>query len=126
MLHWVMYATLLVDPRAGRGEVSGGVVTELRGGLAPIQPGRPEVASFGDIDYTAASLIFQGPQANVANTPVLSFAIGDAEVRFVGRLAPRHTLTVAVNAGYRIALDPQDQPLQMMGAPAGTRLLSYP
>ena len=195
MLHWAMYAALLVDPRAGRGEVSGGVVVELRGGIAPIQPGRPEVPSFlmlvvpnidfryrhrragvlgfgysprmfyrvpnqlgvqrplflhqlsltysvpldrrwelyartnasiGDIDYTAASLVFQGPQANLANTPVLSFAIGDAELRFVGRIRPRHTITFATTAGYRIALDPQDQPIQGPGGMTNAPLLSYP
>src|SRR5262245_20744897 len=178
MLNWVMFATLLVDPRAGRGEISGGVVLELRGGLAPIAPGRPEVGSFvmlvvpnvdfrfrhrrngvfgfgysprmfyhvpnqlgvnrplflhqlslsyavaldrrwdfyartnasiGDIDYTAASTVFQGPQAQLANRPVLSFAIGDAETRFVGRLRPRHTLTFALTAGYRISLDEETQ-----------------
>ncbi|MBC8070884.1 MAG: hypothetical protein IAG13_21330, partial [Deltaproteobacteria bacterium] len=45
MLPWLMCAALLVDPQAGRGEISAGVSAELRGGYAPVQAGAPERAS---------------------------------------------------------------------------------
>ncbi len=180
MLNWLMFATLLVDPRAGRGEVSGGVVVELRGGIAPRQAGLDEVPSFlmvvvpnvdfrfrhrrggvltfgysprmlvrqpnqlllrrplflhqgtlsyavalnrrwdmfagtnasvGDIDYTAQNLVLPNQQTQVANTAVLQFAIGDAGMNFVGRVAPRHTIGISPSVGYRRALNRSSQPI---------------
>ncbi|MFO0633938.1 MAG: hypothetical protein U0168_13900 [Nannocystaceae bacterium] len=46
MLSLPLALALLVDPRAGRFDVSGGVVAELRGGYAPVAPNQPASASF--------------------------------------------------------------------------------
>jgi hypothetical protein len=204
MLSWLMCAALLVDPRASRGEVSGGVSAETRGGFAPPQAGAPSGPAFllllvpnfdvrvrhrrrgvlsfgvaprilfrvpnllrvtrpiflgqaslayavpldrrwdlfvgtntsvGEIDYTAANLLFNARQPDLAASNVLAFAIGDARIAFTGLLARRHRLTIAPNLGYRKSLNaevPETDPTMPTVRPrtypnqlAGNLALSY-
>ncbi len=64
----------------------------------------------GELDYTAAGTAFDPGQTNIPNVSVLSLAIVDGAVGFVGALNPQTSLTLGAGGGTRRQLsDAGDQ-----------------
>lgn len=62
-------------------------------------------ANVGELDYTAANLVFGQIQPNLPNTELLRFALFGAQVTIDGRIAPRHSLAITPSMTIRQPLN---------------------
>ncbi len=66
-------------------------------------------ATVGELDYTAANLVFGQIQSGLPDTEILSFALIGAQVTIDGRIAPRQSFAISPSATFRQALNVADE-----------------